>query len=214
MAIYNINVKRTFLEFLPLDAHVGAVARSQSCPPGMFPKAHVLGREVLGKMETCSTMGSYSWDSDESPSPVVEREEAQLSPSVHVTANCNPLCLHSQTGDLGEGCGNSPICEGGRCAKQEKPKRRSNGHRKINKELIAAKGTPALFNIIEKRLNDMNAINLSTATHTTKVVEALFDTIEKRAREDLQQGTCKFSPSCATIVAWSSATLQARFSKH
>eukprot|EP00913_Durusdinium_trenchii_P035549 g33267.t1 len=68
----------------------------------------------------------------------------------------------------------------------------------------------------------MNAVNLSTSIHrlaraigshewdpeVSRVLDRLLDAIEHQAVSELERGASKFSPRCATIIAWSCATLQ------
>ncbi|CAK9019568.1 unnamed protein product [Durusdinium trenchii] len=183
MTKYHISVKATFLEFVPLDAtSESPLRRCRSCSPHWSPPEIEKGKRGGGA----------------SDSTAAETEDVVLNSSED-TEDCKgqPQVLYK--------------------------KHRSNLYRKINKEISSAYCTQSLLNIIDRSLGDMNAVNLSTSIHrlaraigshewdpeVSRVLDRLLDAIEHQAVSELERGASKFSPRCATIIAWSCATLQA-----
>lgn len=105
---------------------------------------------------------------------------------------------------------------------------------KLNKELLVAgrdsSGSPGLFHLVRTQRHRMNAVNLSTSLHRMvrvggprdagerAVLNALLNEIEKQSREAIAEAAeakpechkrgSSMPAKCATIIAWSCASLQ------
>lgn len=94
---------------------------------------------------------------------------------------------------------------------------------RLNKQLMQASPSsgkkPDIFALVRTHIHQMNAVNLSTAIHRiarlggpgeneTSVLEALLTVIEEKTWRQLQNHDDSMPAGCATIVAWSCASLQ------
>lgn len=102
---------------------------------------------------------------------------------------------------------------------------------KLNKELLVAgrDGSPGLFHLIRTQQHRMNAVNLSTSLHRVvriggprdagerAVLNGLLNAIEKQSHceaiaeakpETSHKRGSSMPAKCATIIAWSCASLQ------
>eukprot|EP00435_Cladocopium_sp_Y103_P038229 s2351_g10.t1 len=92
---------------------------------------------------------------------------------------------------------------------------------RLNKQLMQARRGRKrnIFTLVRTQIHQMNAVNLSTAIHRiarlggpgendTVVVEALLNVIEEQTWRELAHHDDSMTAGCATIVAWSCASLQ------
>eukprot|EP00435_Cladocopium_sp_Y103_P036935 s2240_g9.t1 len=94
-------------------------------------------------------------------------------------------------------------------------------HRKINRQLSAGSTPAMILQVVERNLNTMNGINLSTAFHRlsrcrgqglhgpqAKVLAAMLQLAEAKATQELHCRDGTLPANCCTIIAWSCATLK------
>lgn len=200
--LYDITVKNTFLDFEPVDLSQSEQCFRQtlSCPCLSFlatseagVKTDSSGSSGSSGSQLRDVASSVSTDSDILPNKGVNRKAVEK--------------LQGQ--DVGIGNRGS--------------KKALATQMRLNKQLMQASPSsgkkPDIFALVRTHIHQMNAVNLSTAIHRiarlggpgeneTSVLEALLTVIEEKTWRQLQNHDDSMPAGCATIVAWSCASLQ------
>jgi hypothetical protein len=93
----------------------------------------------------------------------------------------------------------------------------------VNKQLMEANHCSKhdIFTLVRTQIHRMNAVNLSTAMHRIArlggprdqnhavVLDSLLNAIEKQTLQEIENQDGSMPARCATIIAWSCASLQA-----
>lgn len=195
---YEIRLRNSFLEFSSPEPSTPWQKRSFSCPC------------LRGALSTSD--GTVTSSSSE------EAEVSPVSASVSTGEPQDPKAI-------GSGCEkNAPKNLDNVCAKKQRKNLRRSTTKStrmqvnINKTLKgnACNGT---LNLIRTELHRMNAVNLATSIHRIvrdrmpqgddeiEIFNALLVVMEKRALRELSHHDGSMPANCATIIAWSCASL-------
>lgn len=209
LLLYNISVKNTFLEFMPVELCNPQFRKTSSCPclsfVGDAPKSETEGKTVSSEYLP-DVASSLSTDSDV---PTEKHVEGKLN---KLEAAFEKEKSSEAPGDYGRS----------RASKNSSSKATLTRQMRLNNELVTANlcTKPDIFKLVAKQLPGMNAINLSTAMHRiarlggprdeddTLVLNALLDAIRKQTWREIAANDGSMPAKCATIIAWSSASLQ------
>ena len=204
--IYDIRLKRTFLEFIPLElCSEEGLRKTSSCPCLLLDAPKSEAEERTDTMESL---------------PEVVAAEVASTVSTHSTLRDRDIAEASSPTELSKASKASDAF-----AKTRATKTYLTMHIKLNGELVEASRytNPDIFSLIRVKLHQMNAINLSTAVHRiaklggpcdqneTLVMNALLNGIEKQTRCELENHDRSMSAKSASIIAWSCASLQVSF---
>ena len=210
LPLYNISVKNTFLELIPVELCNPQFRKTSSCPCLSFvddaPKSETEGKTVSSEYLP-DVASSLSTDSDV---PTEKRVEGKLN---KLEAPFEKEKNSEAPGDYGRSRA---------CKNRSSNKVTLARQMRLNNELVQAKlcTKPDIFNLVANQLPGMNAINLSTAMHRvarlggprdeddTLVLNALLDAIRKQTWREIEANDGSMPAKCATIIAWSSASLQ------
>lgn len=206
---YDIYVKNTFLVFEPAARAKteGRRLRAASCPAKW--RVHTLGSVVpVATMRRTSQMTdadllvektSFAQSTSITMAPCESRSDAESTESSAVVAHSADAVDGEDTAEELE------------------------MHRKINRQLSAGSTPAAILHVVERNLNNMNGINLSTAFHRLsrcrqgfngfngsqgKVLAAMLQLAEAKATQELHCGDGTLPANCCTIIAWSCAMLK------
>eukprot|EP00435_Cladocopium_sp_Y103_P021259 s1278_g5.t1 len=203
--LYDITVKHTFLNFQPVDLSDESeqcFRQTLSCPCLSF-----LATSGEAGVKTDSSSGSQlpdvassvSTDNDIPPNKGVNRKAVEK--------------LQAQDVSMGNRKLRKALATQMRLNKQLMQASRSSWGKK-------AGGKPDIFTLVRTQIHQMNAVNLSTAIHRIArlggpadqnemvVLEALLNVIQEKTWRQLQNHDESMPAGCATIVAWSCASLQ------
>ncbi|CAL1159035.1 unnamed protein product [Cladocopium goreaui] len=206
---YDIYVKNTFLVFEPAARAKteGRRLRAASCPAKW--RVHTLGSVVpVATMRRTSQMT----DAD----LLVEKTSFAQSTS-STMASCESRSDAESTESSAVVAHSADAVDGEETAEELEM------HRKINRQLSAGSTPAAILHVVERNLNNMNGINLSTAFHRLsrcrqgfngfngsqgKVLAAMLQLAEAKATQELHCGDGTLPANCCTIIAWSCAMLK------
>lgn len=191
---YEIRLRNSFLEFSSPEPSTPWHKRSLSCP---------------------CLWGAPS-DRDGGGTSSLEVEVSPASASVSTNEPQDPEAI-------GSGCEeDAPKSLDNVCAQKQVPcpERSTKSTRmqvKINKALQG--NACSTFKVIHKELHRMNAVNLATSIHRIvrdrvphgdeiEIFNALLVVMEKQALRELSHHDGSMPANCATIIAWSCASLQ------
>ena len=209
LPLYNISVKNTFLEFMPVELCIPQFRKTSSCPCLSFadnaPKSETEGKTVSSEYLP-DVSSSLSTDSDVPTGKRVEGKLNKLEAAFEKEKNSEA------PGDYGRS----------RASKNRSSKTALARQMRLNKDLVEAKlcTKPDIFKLVANELPRMNAINLSTAMHRIArlggprneddmlVLNALLDAIRKQTWREIEANDGSMTAKCATIIVWSSASLQ------
>ena len=186
--------------------------RSSSCPCLSWDastKGEAQRRDTSDSLPEVAmeVSSSVSTDSDVPEAP--SKESPKIVPGVKTP--------HKAEG--ARNFGKSPVRE-----KKRRSKTALAMQMKLNGELVEAglDSKPDIFSLIRIQLHRMNAVNLSTAMHRIAklggpcddnemmVLNALLNAIEKQTCREIENHDGSMPAKCATIIAWSCASIQAR----
>eukprot|EP00435_Cladocopium_sp_Y103_P065121 s819_g27.t1 len=209
--LYKISVKNSFLEFMPMELCNTQFRRTLSCPCLSFvddaPKSETEGKTISSEYLP-DVSSSLSTDSDVKTEKLGQGTLEKLQ-SAALQNEKNP----SAPADPG----------GSRAGKNRSSQAALAMQMRLNKDLMEANlsSKPDIFKLVENQLHRMNAVNLATAIHRiarlvgprddtshTLVLNALLDAIQKRTWREIEDHDDSMPAKCATIIAWSCATLQ------
>lgn len=218
--LYNISLKNTFLEFMPVELCNTQLRNTSSCPCLSFvddaPKSGTEGRTVASSEDRTVTSSEYLPDvasslSTDSDVPTEKCVEGKLN-KLEAVAFEKEEIHREALGDYRCSQGSNNRSSKATLAMQMR----------LNKELMQANLSTKcdIFKLIAKQLPHMNAVNLSTAIHRiarlggprdeddTLVLNALLDAIGKQTWREIEANDGSMPAKCATIIAWSIAFLQ------
>ena len=207
MPLYDIKMKNTFLEFKPVDlSNEQCFRKTLSCPCLSFIDDAPAKSGAEDRTDSSTLLpevaSSVSTDSDVPTAPAKD-------------AKPEGVVGKFQQGILL----NSPMKDKNRSSKSALAMQM-----KLNKQLMQANycSKPDIFTLVRTQIHRMNAVNLSTAMHRiarlggpldqnhTPVLEALLNAIQKQTLREIESQDGSMPASCATIIAWSCASLQAQ----
>lgn len=208
--VYDIKMKNTFLEFKPVDlSNEQCFRKTLSCPCLSFLDDAPAKSETEDRTDSSMLLpevtSSVSTDSDVPTAPGAKPEgvgkfQATLLDRMKLSK--------------------------ARDAHNDSKNRRSKAalatQMKLNKQLMEANccSKPDIFTLVRAQMHRMNAVNLSTALHRIArlggprdhnhavVLDALLNAIEKQTSREIEHKDGSMPARCATIIAWSCASLQ------
>eukprot|EP00435_Cladocopium_sp_Y103_P068266 s18_g31.t1 len=214
LPVYDIKMKNTFLEFTEVDpSNEQCFRKTLSCPCLSFlddaakSEAEERTDSSVFLPEVASTV---STDSDV---PTTVKGESQKG----VEEKCQTAQLES-----GRKSGKAPRDVRNDIGKNRRSKAALAMQMKLNKQLMQADhcSKPDIFTLVGTQIHRMNAVNLSTAMHRiarlggprdqnhTDALNTLLNAIEKHASREIKNQDGSMPARCATIIAWSCASLQ------
>ena len=217
LPIYDIKMKNTFLEFKPVDlSYEKCLRKTLSCPCLSFLDDAPAKSEAEDRTDSSMLLpevaSSVSTDSDLPTAPAKSAKPEGVVGKFQQGTFLNPMKLSKAPRDVRNDVGGN---------------RRSKAalamQMKLNKQLMEANhcSKPDIFTLVRTQIQRMNAVNLSTAMHRIArlggprdqnhavVLDALLNAIEKQTLREIENQDGSMPARCATIIAWSCASLQA-----
>ena len=225
LQMYDITLKKTFLEFIPIELskeRTTCSRRTLSCPCR-------LDTETYSETDTSCTSGPEvpsSWSTDSGISENLPRPTSKGAKHKVVSrvSNGPPREFKKPKEPKQPKQPKEPKALQGKTtayAQKRKSKTALAMRIKFNQELIKASCQDDLFSLVKSHLHQMNAVNLSTTMHRIArlggpqdeyqrhLLTALLVVIENETKREIKGHGGSMPATSASIIAWSCASLQA-----